>query len=102
MVDNIVVDSIMVDNIVVDIVMDSFMVGNILVNNSMVDRMGIIASMISMAVLVGQVFCLHGSHTGLIKRGDGSIGMGLQAVKALRGSQGLVETGGENQKLHDC
>merc|ERR1719187_954580 len=72
--DNIMMDNIMVDNIVVaNIMMDSFMVSNILLNNSMVDRMGIMANMISMAVLVGQVFCLHGSHTGLIKRGDGTI-----------------------------
>merc|ERR1719219_729194 len=56
----------------------------------------------TMAVLGGQVVGLQSRDTGLIDGGDGSVGMTLQAEKALRSSQGLADTGGENQKLHDC
>merc|ERR1712002_732971 len=71
-------------------------------NGSMADMSSMSHRGNTMAVLGGQVVGLQSGDTGLIDGGDGSIGMTLQAEKALRSSQGLADTGGENQKLHDC
>merc|ERR1719228_1720382 len=55
----------------------------------------------AMSVLSCQMVGLQGGDAWLIERGDGTVGMTLQAEEALRSSQGLAHTGSENQKLHD-